>query len=158
MSTKSEPKSPNWRKDLRQSVDTLLAGALSDVKYTKEAGIDVWSVETNNYRYSLALQYGKTAAIAELKITFYKLDKKANFSITDPDAPEHPWHPTWKTTKHMAKLSENTGRIMDKNRYLHWLLSPTKEWIYVDTKAQCDYLADTIMPEAIVQFKKFIAR
>ncbi|HUC20667.1 MAG TPA: hypothetical protein VMR98_04195, partial [Candidatus Polarisedimenticolaceae bacterium] len=103
------------------------------------------------------IQFGKRKDIPELRIDFYKTAINDPYAISSPSAKLHFFNIGWKLTKKIAEASDDTRKIKDTNSYLRWMMSPTKDWLFVTNQEQIDIVVNEVIPMAVGEMKKFSA-
>ncbi len=145
-----------FREGLLRSVSQCLAQDYPEHYVTTAGSIKSLDVPVGRYVYALTVETGRTPEIPEYAIRFYRFNKDDEYRTTSPSALSKSLDIPFDIQKRIALSDGRTALIKEKRSYIHWLLSPTKEWFFIAGSQQAALAINELASLACRKFIRFI--
>lgn len=108
-----------------------------------------------SFVYAIRIERGKYPQIPEYRVVFLKYKMNDEWRDTSPLSLSEEYIMPFSLVKKLHLLEDNTSSLKDKVSYLNWLFSPDKDWFYITTDIQLNFVITECVDGILTQFLKF---
>lgn len=106
--------------------------------------------------YAIKLERSKYRQVKEYRVSLYKFNSDDEYGTTSPDAVSQEVILPFALQKKIATASPETEHLKEKTKWLYWVFSAEKDWVYLTNEKQKSifmYESPKIVAEYIEKFK-----